>query len=259
MTSGADKIFIVGSDRVPPGEEAVFAPFLPDREMTAYKVPRKSPRYVFYPFVNGQKISGEQLQADFPKTWAYLNSHYDKLSSRKSLRRENKEWWEPIRPRPPENMIRPKLVSPHLVMVPRFSYDANGEYAISRSPLMYPEMKAREENDEDKEDYLEGLERDLLKYFLAVLNSSPCHWYISNHSHIYREGYVMLEPRTLNRTPVPSPEDVPHTVMNRLLGLVDLRLATEGPEARQVETELDEIIANLYQLTDTERLVIGMG
>lgn len=69
----------------------------------------------------------------------------------------------------------------------------------------------------------------------------------------------MLEPRTLNRTPVPSPEDVPHTVMNRLLGLVDLRLATEGPEARQVETELDEIIANLYQLTDTERLVIGMG
>ncbi len=259
MTSGADKIFIVEPDQVPSGEEAIFVPFLPDREMLAYKVPRKAPKYVFYPFVNRQKISGEQLQADFPKTWAYLEVHYDKLSSRKSLRSENKEWWEPIRPRPPENMMRPKLVSPHLVLVPRFSYDANGEYAITRSPLMYAEVKDHDENDEDKEDYFAGLERDLLRYFLAVLNSSPCHWYISNHSHIYRKRYVMLEPRTLNQTPVPSPENVPHSVMNKLLGLVDLRLETEGLKARQIENEIDEIIANLYQLTDTEKLVIGMG
>lgn len=255
MTSGADHVFIVGSAQVPPGEEAVFAQFLPEREMAAYKVPRKALKYVFYPFMNGQKISGEQLKSDFPRTWAYLKTHYKKLSSRKSLRNENKEWWEPIRPRPPQNMMRPKLVSPHLVMVPRFSYDADGGYAISRSPLMYPEIKER---DEDKEDYFEGLERDLLKYFLAVLNSSPCHWYISNHSHRYRESYVMLEPRTLKLTPVPPPKDVPHAIMNKLLSLVDLRLETDGLEARQTETELDKIIANLYQLTDTERLVIGM-
>ncbi len=69
----------------------------------------------------------------------------------------------------------------------------------------------------------------------------------------------MLEPRTLNQTPVPSPENVPHSVMNKLLGLVDLRLETEGLKARQIENEIDEIIANLYQLTDTEKLVIGMG
>ena len=69
----------------------------------------------------------------------------------------------------------------------------------------------------------------------------------------------MLESRTLKQTPVPSPENVPHSVMNKLLSLVDLRLETEGLKARQIETELDEIVANLYQLTDTEKILIGMG
>lgn len=258
MITGADKVFIIEPDQIPSGEEAIFAPFLPDREMLAYKVPRKAPKYVFYPFINGKKISYEQLRAEFPKTWQYLNNHYDKLSSRKSLQSKKKEWWEPLWPRLPANMMRPKLVSPHLVLVPRFSYDANGEYAITRSPLMYADIKNHDQKNEDKEDCFTGLERDLLRYFLAVLNSSPCHWYISKHFHMYRKSYVMLEPRTLNLTPVPSPEKIHHSVMNKLLNLVDLRLETEGMKARQIETELDEIIANLYQLTDTEKHAIGM-
>lgn len=250
LISGADKIFILPSRQVPVGEELIFAPFLPDREMQAYTVPTTPSRFIFYPYVDGEKIDGELLRGQFPKTWAYLNRHRDQLSNRGSLRNSNKEWWEPIRPRVPEHMLRPKIISPHLVLVPRFSYDATGEYAISRSPLMYVENIDDELNS--------SIEHDLLKYFLAILNSSPCYWFISTHSHVYSKGYVMLEPRTLNMTPVPSPDTVHPSIMNRLINLIDRRLENKPAEARQIEKEVDVIVADLYQLTAAERRAIGM-
>jgi hypothetical protein len=251
LISGADKIFIRQPQQVPSGEELIFAPFLPDREMQAYTVPDAPPRYVFYPYVNGEKIDGERLREEFPKTWAYLSKHRDKLASRGSLRNSSKEWWEPIRPRSPENIFHSKIVSPHLVMVPRFSYDATGKYVISRSPLMY----IKNINDDET---ISGIEHDLLKYFLAILNSSPCYWFISNHSHIYSRGYIMLEPRTLNQTPVPDPETVSPSVRNRLISLVNRRLQAKKSEARRLENEMDEIVADLYQLTAVEKKAVGM-
>lgn len=68
----------------------------------------------------------------------------------------------------------------------------------------------------------------------------------------------MLEPRTLNQTPVPDPETVSPSVRNRLINLVDKRLHAEKIEARRIEHEMDEIIADLYQLTAEERKTVGM-
>ncbi len=86
-------------------------------------------------------------------------------------------------PRLPQNMMVPKVVSPHLSLVPRFALDADGAYAVSHSPLLYPKDS--------------GVAQELLRFFVAVLNSTVCYWHITAHSHTYARGYAMLEPKTL--------------------------------------------------------------
>jgi len=242
--SGADDIFIIPVEKLPRGEEALFVPFLPDREMKLYTVPEKTAYYFFSSFIDGRKLEEEELKNKFPKTWEYLMSHKYKLESRLPVLKGTLAWWQPERPRNPNNMMRSKIVTPHLVIVPRFSLDHEGKYAISQAPFLYPKDT--------------GAENDLLRFFLAVLNSSTCYWYISKHSHKYRAGYTMLGPRILKQTPVPDPAYVDPVQMRRLLNLVDKRLFAIGADALIYEKHIDRLVADLYNLSPQEKSVLGM-
>ena len=244
LISGADDVFIVSEERVPEGEETVFVPFLHDREMGSYTVPERTARYVFYPFMEGRKISETELRRNFRQTWSYLRSQKDTLESRRPVRKGELAWWEPVRPRPPEHMMRPKIVSPHLVLAPRFSLDHEGKYAVSHSPVLYPKRS--------------GAEDDLLRFFVAVLNSTTCYWYIAAHSHAYRSGYILLEPKTLRKTPIPDPAQVSPVTMHQLLALVDERMSVSITGVRDVEMQIDGLVADLYGLSRKERRALGM-
>jgi hypothetical protein len=221
----------------------MFAPLLPDREMLPYSVPEKTSTYVFYPFIEGRKIEADELEEKFPKTWQYLLKYKKELEERPPVRRGQLLWWQPERPRLPQHMMRPKIISPHLVIMPRFSYDRKGRYAIIRSPLMYPKDITFENDAQEI-----GIEDDLLSYFVAVLNSSICYKYISEQSNRYGSGYVMLEPKMLAKTPVPDPNETPLTTMRQILTLVDMRLEATGADVIPIEKELDEIVSDLYGL-----------
>lgn len=242
--SGLDDVFIIPNGKIPDGEHAIFVPYLHDRDMKAYSVPDMTDKYFFYPYIDNVKIDEQTLQTQFPQTWEYLNSHRRRLEARGGLKRYKRDWWEPMWSRPPENMIRPKIISPHLVLSPRFSVDRDGKFAVSHSPLLYPRQPV--------------IEDDLLRYFVAVLNSTPCYWFIATHSHTYQRGYVMLEPKTLRKTPVPDPAKVPPVIMLRLLDLVDQRLASTGIMIRDIEKQIDDIVADLYNLSREERIALGM-
>lgn len=245
FATGADDIYIIPKHQIPPGEEAIYAPFLHDREMTRYTVPIDAERYVFYPFHGGQKIEEDALRTMFPRTWRHLCAHRRALEERLSSSEANRAWWEPVRPRLPQNMMRPKIVTPHLALVPRFGLDIQGKYAVSHGPFLYP-------RDQDAEE-------ELLKFFVAVLNSTPCFWYIASQSHTYSRGYVMLEPKTLKTVPVPDPGSVSLMNRRRLIQLVERRLLSRDTETLEIERDIDRMVAELYGLSTDEykALIIG--
>ncbi len=241
--SGADEIFIITKDNIPKGEEKIYVPYLHDRDMKTYVVPKTTNKYFFYPYIGQEKINSEVLQEKFPKTWAYLLSKRDILCQRKSLVKYNKEWWEPIWPRLPENMMRTKIVTPHLVLVPKFAIDIDGKYAVSHCPLLYPRGSVDDV--------------DLLKIYVAILNSSLCSWYISAHSHKYQRGYLVLEPATLNTIPIPRPSDISSTIRRKLIMLVDKRYAA-ATNYQSIESEIDQLVFEIYGLSDADRKVLGI-
>lgn len=242
FTSGLDKVFIVSTEIVPDSEREVFRPYLPDREMLPYKVPSGTGKLVFHPFGQRGRLSEDEIRDRFPWTWRYLVENRSTLEGRASVREQAREWWQPHRS--PKEMFRPKIVTPHLVLVPRFALDGRGDFAVSHTPYLIPRLQ----NGTD----------DLLKYFLGILNSTACFWYVTNHSHLYARGYVRLEPITLKRARVPNPNTVSSRDRRRLIALVDQRLTASGKEALDLEVEIDRHVATLYGLNADERRAIGM-
>lgn len=240
--SGADDIFIVDKNQIPKGEEKAYVPVLHDRDMKAYAVPKSSNKYFFYPYLGNEKMTEVILKDKFSRTWKYLLSQREILSQRKSLAKYKKEWWEPIWPRLPENMMRAKIVTPHLVLGPKFSIDSEGKYAVSHCPLIYPK------------DSIDDVE--LLKIYIAILNSSVCSWYISTHSHKFQRGYLVLEPATLGTVPIPQPSDIPHSVRKKLIALVDKR-CTASSNLQIIEHEIDMLVFTIYGLSETDMVVLG--
>ena len=256
LITGADKVFVRSREEVQPTEAALYRAFLSDREMIRYvppySSPNETPRLVFYPFLGEQPIGEDDLQK-FPETLAYLEKHGEVLRERSQVVSGSVPWWRPERPRPPERLLRPKIVSPHLVLLPRFSIDPTGQYAVSHCPVLLSKRGG-------------GIE--LLRFFVAVLNSSVAFWQIANQAHKYRRGYNMLELNTLRHIKVPDPKDVPPATMSRLQHIVrDLLRRAQAPqdgpvpepESSDYESELDEIVTGLYELSREERAAVGMG
>ncbi|MBC6992223.1 class I SAM-dependent DNA methyltransferase [Hymenobacter sp. BT491] len=254
IITGADSVFIRKNDQIPHKEKIIYTPFLRDRDMVPYNI-GTSESSVFYPFIEGRKITQVELEKNFPKTWAHLCANASILQKRSSLERYRKEWWEPLWPRSPDKLLIPKIISPHLAFVPRFSWDKNGEYAVSRSTFLslLPDIYGQDQD---------GLEHDMLRYFLAILNSSTAFWYLSSNSHIYRGGYLMLEPKNLAVLPVPDPIKANPNTLLELLSLVDLRMSMTSnsnlDEALMLERSIDNIVAELYELNVKEKRDVGL-
>ncbi len=244
--TGADKIFIMDTKDIPRGEESLFVPYLPDRTMQGWTVPRKTNTNVFYPFKDGVLLNESELKK-YTKTWDYLKSNRKALADRKSAKNKNIPWWQPLWPRLPQNMMRPKLVSPHLVLLPKFSIDTSGKYATSHSPILYPKAG-------------EG-DSDMLKYFLAILNSTVSYWYMATHLHKYRAGYLKLEPMGLKSIPVPDPAKISPHAFSAIIQLVDLRLKARPASsiAEALDKKLNIIIADIYGLSKEERNLLRIG
>lgn len=246
FVTGCDDVFIRNVSGIVEAEREVYVPYLSDRNMKPYTTPRKTSKVVFYPYQGNEKLGKVAIQKRYPETWAYIAGNAERLKKRKSVQTKNCEWWAPVRPRQPKNMLVPKIVGPHLMLLPKFSLDKTGKYAISRSPLMYPKESAGE--------------LDLLHFFLAVLNSSVVYWQISNLSHKYSRGYFMLEPKTLKKIRVPNPASVPPGAMKEIQALIRERLApaVSSDNLFSLEKTLDNVIADLYGLTNEQRIEIGV-
>jgi type I restriction-modification system DNA methylase subunit len=244
LITGADDIFIVPGSAIPKGEKEIYVPFLSDREIEPYNLPRQPKRFVIYPFRGDEPLDGKDLQEEYPETWQYLLSHKKELVSRKSVKAGTNPWWRPIRTRQPRHLLRPKIVTPHLVISPRFALDPHGRYAVSHGPYVVLRKPG-------------GIEE--LTCMLGILNSTPCFWLITQAAHKYSRGYSRLEVTTLARTPVPDFAKMERGLVKEIIRLVNKRMGSRGAAALEVESSIDERVADAYGFSEADGRLVGIG
>ena len=239
MITGRDDVFIIDKADVPRGEESLYQPLLPDRMIGRFYLPEETGRMVFYPFIDGRAADAAQVEADFPATWGRLNEHRSKLESRADLRGGGREWWRPAWPRPPHEMLAPKIVVPQLFLVPRFGLDVSGQWVVNHSPFMYIPG--------------DGAQEDLLFVLTALLNSSVSAWFIDLNARKYRSQYNMVSVALLRRFPIPVLRMIPQTTLRRVIDLVSGWVSGSVEFDREQALLLDDLVLRrMYSLSDEE-------
>ena len=237
--TGADDVFVVDVKDVPSGEEPLYHPLLPDRMIGRFNVPEETGRRILYPFVNDLPVTSAQVQADFPETWSRLEESRKRLSSRSRVASGQVEWWRPMWPRPPQEMLAPKIVVPEVFLVPRFGFDVSGKWVVSHSPFVYTPRF-----DDDK---------DLLLVLTAILNSSVVSWFIDNNARKYRNQYNKLGVSLLRRMPVPDLQMIPLNTLRRVVDLTTTLVNGATDSDRDLALSLDAIVLrDLYGLSNRE-------
>jgi methylase of polypeptide subunit release factors len=251
FASGSTNTFIISKNKIPKNENNTYIPYLSDREMDKFFIPDDTQEYLFYPYLeDGTKLDEKNLREKFPVTYKHLyQSHYE-LSQRNEVLKGKIEWWMPNRPRKPEFMLVPKIVTPHLVFTPKFSLDIEGKYAISRSPFL-----VLKENSE-----LASIKNDLMFFVLGILNSSVCTWYLLNHSSHYQNGFMMIEPSGLKEIPIIDPVSLSKATFIKFITLVKERFLCESnskfDKIIALEKEIDRMCMDFYSLDEEEKNVI---
>ena len=244
MITGADKVFIRLSRDCSKTERDVWRPLLPDRDMLRFGVPKRMTTAVFMPFtLDGERLTERRLRKDYPQTWDYLKGFKKQLAQRSAVTKKGRPWWEPAWPRSPEKLFVPKIVTPHLVLLPRFGIDRDGKYAVSRCPYLVPRSQTGGQS--------------LLKIVCGVMNSAIGHWQIASSSHKYSRGYLMLEVKTLRDFHMPDPASLAPPLTRKIVRLVDRLM--DSPDDAEAIAELDELVGEAFGLSAAQMSLVGLG
>jgi len=219
VVTGRDNIFIIDKAMIPTKEEKIYKPYIPDKNISSFEFNKRTNKYIIYPIINGVDLNENELKSNFPKTHKYLLKY----------KKDNTKWWLPHRSRK-EYIFNPKIITPHLSIIPKFALDETGEYVVSRSPFMFL-----------KNNQLD----DLLYYFLGVLNSSICYWYLNMLAHKFSQSYNTIEVRELEEVPVPSPS-LNNKMTIEIVKLTKRIMGAKGLDRMKDIAKLEKSVANLY-------------
>jgi type II restriction/modification system DNA methylase subunit YeeA len=93
------------------------------------------------------------------------------------------------------------------------------------------------------------------KYLLGLLLSSTIEYYIYKYSDRTGAGDIMLNNQSLEKIPIPKPTPETEKTLSDLVDKI-LEAKSKNLDTSKLETEIDEVVFKLYNLTDKEIEVI---
>jgi len=238
--------------------------FLSDKEIKKYKIEKeliqplpkainvrryhidwKNDNYVIYPYkTNSQNSMCVINLEDYPNTKNYLVMFKNKLESRKSLQNTNKKWYELMRPRKFSWFQNKKIITPNLSKINNFSLDFD-EQRKNNFFVDHDAYGIILKNDDDENYY----------YILGVLNSKLVDFFIKQTSPMFSGGYYKYHNQYYENTPIVQNNQI---LIDKCIKLVKdvIQNKKSGKVTKNEECELDQIIYQLYGITDDEKKII---
>ncbi len=157
-----------------------------------YGVEEKN-EYIIYPyeFSGGKTILIDEinLEKSYPKCYSYFLKIKDRLSKRGSKNMKYPCWYSLWNQRNIENLESIKILTPDVCLKSSMYFDKNG--------LLY-------HNDTSYALILKNESYDNYLFYLGILNSNLCWWYLKNTSSELRGGYFRFKTNYLKPFPLPE-------------------------------------------------------
>ena len=209
----------------------------------------KTNRVVIFPYKleNGKAILYEEneISQKYPFAYNYLKECESILRNREKGRFNiDGEWFQFGRKQGILLAEKEKLVAPDISMGGNYAYDREGVFY--QTTTIYGYVK--------KENVREGY-----KFWMALLNSQLCWWFLTNTGTTLANGFFRYKPDYINPFPVPSESDN-LAIEPQLVSLADKVSKAKASncinEMHSCEQQIDLLVYHLYGLTYDEVLIV---
>ena len=228
-------------------EKDFVKPLLKGDDVHRYE-PIETNKVVLFPYKLSEETvqlyTEKELKNEFPLAYNYLKKCEDVLRDREKGRFNiDGEWFQYGRKQGILFAEKEKLLAPEISLGGNFTYDQNGDFYSTTKIYGYIKKEAI------KEGY---------KFWLGLLNSRLFWFFIQQTGYVLRGGYFTFKTNYIHPFPVPAEFSISHT--ERVVDLVTeiLTLKKENPktDTSDLEEEIDELVFDLYELTEEERKII---
>lgn len=220
-------------------EQGLVRPLLKGEDVHRYDN-IKTNRYVIFPYKieNGKAVlyTENELSALFPNGYAYLKECENELRNREKGRLRNDDYW--FRYIYPKNLVmfdNEKLVAPDISMGGNFALDTRGEFYQTTTIYGYI-----------KKSYIQ----ESYKFWMALLNSRLCWWFLSNTGTVLANGFFRFKPDYIK--PFPVPETIPNRIASVVEDLVDY-----VSSIKSIDKPMSDLVSNRFILDFFERIIDG--
>jgi type I restriction-modification system DNA methylase subunit len=245
-------------------EKDLLFPIVSGTDVSRYS-PLRSRQYILFPYkVENSSVTlidFKVITENYPKTAAYLKENKKRLEDREKGKMKGHHWYGYIYLKNMTKQSLEKLCVPRLVDKLYAAYDIGGQHYLDNVDVGGITLKT---------------EFGLLdyKYPLALLNSKLLQWYFPFVSLPFRGGWLSANRQFLSQLPIRSidfnnPSET--AIHDKLVSLVDRMLelhkkkSSLPPSSEREKTEreiavtdekIDEIVCELYGITEEERKII---
>jgi len=246
--TGGDKIFRISTKEATINqiEQDILHPLLIGREIHPYHVPTDTGYSIIY----STKVVSKRSH---PNTLKYLMPFEEKLSKKRETQKGLIPWWSLHWPRNPGLFQAPKIVLRQTADTLCAAIDSVGYYCLNSIIIVRPNNS------------------DLLKYYVALLNSKLIRWLYRNLTQEQSRVFAEVKPINLRKLPIrqlnlASPTD--RQFHDEFVSLVDMVIELqkqkyEKPAKRillenelEILGKIDALVYELYDLSKEDILIV---
>ncbi len=179
-----------------------------------------------------EDVAFEKMKISYPEIFNHLEPFKEKAKKRFD---KGKFWWELRNCAYYDLFEKPKIIFPNLQNNNKFAFDDTGVYLNAPAVFLPSNDKA----------------------LLAVINSKVVWHFLKSVCVIRSGGYIEVKPQYFEQIPIPN---IDATIQNKLTVLADkaIQAKTNNQQAdiTEIENQIDQLVYQLYNLTEEEIKII---
>jgi len=179
----------------------------------------------------------QEVKTRFPLAYKYLQANKTDLENRENGKMKHDKFYAYIYPKNLTEFEQEKIITPDIASSCQMTLDSVGLY---HTTTIYSFI-------------FKNTEKQHLKYYLALLNSSILWFYLINTGSVLRGNFFRFKTNYLMPFPIPTASESDKKAIE---ALVQKCLDAKGVGVLEWEAEIDDRVAHLYGLTDEEMKII---
>jgi adenine-specific DNA-methyltransferase len=247
--TGYDKAFFVDDETINKYEleEDIIKPIIMGKEPKKYNL-QKPVKKCIYPYKMGSENQTELIEEDsfksnYPKCYEYLTQFRTNLENRMDSRKTFKEmgrlWYSYTRKGLINIFNEKKILVGYIVAKNTYCIDNFGfMFSVGRVFAIQPNQES------------------LNEVILGILNSKLSEFLMASICPIKQGGYFKISSHYLNSFPIPEFENEKSQRVKELVLDIQKRKSSDAEETMALEKEIDQLVYQLYDLSEKEIEII---